>query len=278
MKMIICAAIFAATAIAVYYNKAIIKKITDTTAKYKSDINNFIKTSLIKVGRGEIFRIEAVLVAAFAALFLITMKIFVLILGAAAAAAAPKIYVNLKQKKYIDEYYSQLPDFIESVLSSLKAGQSIVKAFQVKAEKNDGAISAEINMVIRKIELGQSLSQALNGLKERVPVKENEIFIAAINTSLETGGNVTHVLGNILATIRKREELKRELKAMTSQGVLSGVIVGMLPLFLLVIIFFIDPGFVTPLFTTTVGNIMLVAVVIMESIGALIIKRIVTIN
>src|SRR5208283_4119464 len=116
MKMIICAAIFAATTIAVYYNKAIIKKISDITAKYKSDINNFIKTSLIRVGKGEIFRIEAVLVAATAALFLITMKASVLILGAAAAIAAPKIYVNLKQKKYIDEYYNQLPDFIESIL------------------------------------------------------------------------------------------------------------------------------------------------------------------
>jgi tight adherence protein B len=278
MKIIICFTIFAAVAIAVYYQKQIIKKLSENLIKYKNSINEIIKASLIKVRKDEIFKIEAAVIAVFIAIFLLTMNVYILVMGIISAIAAPKIYINLKQQKYLQEYYNQLPDFIESILGSLKAGLSIIKAMQVKAEKNDGAISAEINIVLKKIDLGQSLTQAMNELKARVPLKENEIFVAAINTAIETGGNISHVLENILVTLRKREELKRELKTMTSQGVLSGIIVGLLPVFLLVIIFFIDPQFVTPLFTTTTGNMLLLAALCLEAIGSLFIKKIITIN
>lgn len=278
MKIIVCFAIFAAVAIAVYYQKQIIRKISENLNKYKNGVNEIIKASLIRVKKDEIFKIEAAVIAVVAALFLLTMNVYILVIGLLCAAAAPKLYVNLKQQKYLQEYYNQLPDFIESILGSLKAGLSIIKAMQVKAAKNDGAISSEINIVLKKIDLGQSLSQAMNELKTRVPLKENEIFVAAINTAIETGGNISYVLENILVTLRKREELKRELKTMTSQGVLSGIIVGLLPVFLLIIIFFIDPQFVTPLFTTTTGNILLIAAAGLEAIGALFIKKIITIN
>jgi len=278
VKIIVCFAIFAAVAIAVYYQKQIIRKISENLNKYKNGVNEIIKASLIRVKKDEIFKIEAAVIAVVAALFLLTMNVYILVIGLLCAAAAPKLYVNLKQQKYLQEYYNQLPDFIESILGSLKAGLSIIKAMQVKAAKNDGAISSEINIVLKKIDLGQSLSQAMNELKTRVPLKENEIFVAAINTAIETGGNISYVLENILVTLRKREELKRELKTMTSQGVLSGIIVGLLPVFLLIIIFFIDPQFVTPLFTTTTGNILLIAAAGLEAIGALFIKKIITIN
>jgi len=144
--------------------------------------------------------------------------------------------------------------------------------------KDKGPIGREFSVVLSEVEMGRGLSESLEGLAGRIPVRENEIIISAMTTAIESGGNITEVLSGILETIRKREAVNKEVEALTSQGVMSGIVVGVLPFFLLGMIAVIDPGFVAPLFNTTAGIIVLCSAVVMEIIGAFFIKKTVTID
>jgi tight adherence protein B len=176
------------------------------------------------------------------------------------------------------QYHNSIIDFLELLISSLKSGLSIIKSLQVCSQRDRGPLGNEISIVLRNVELGKTLQESLMILSERIPIRENQMMISAIINGIETGGNITEILENIHETIRKREELNREIKALTSQGVLSGLIVGLLPLFLVFILFFIDPYFIEPLFKTSTGHLLLIVAVLMEITGVIFIKKIVDIK
>lgn len=270
--------LFAAAAAAAYASPVIRGFCVSRLKKYKDEIDGLVKTSMTSIKKNAIVRIELLAAASAIIISLLSGYFFFIILVIPVMAVIPKLYVANEQKKYARDYYNGLTGFLESVISNMKAGMSISKALQTVSEMDKGPVGKEMTLVLKKLELGKSLQDALNDLAEKIPVKENEIVIAAINTALETGGNITEVLSNILDTIRKRDELGREVKTLTSQGVLSGFIVGLLPVFLLGIISLFDPGFIAPLFSTPVGIALLAAAVVMEFTGGFIISKIVDVK
>jgi tight adherence protein B len=278
LKIFLSLLIFACAA-AIAYASPVLRDIAVSYFKrYRDGVNSLVSTSMAGIQKSIIVRLELLTAAAAIACALLAGQVLFIILALPFMIALPKLYVSSEQRKYEKEYYNGLPGFLESVISNLKAGSSISRSFQVVAERDKGPIGKEMGLVLKKLELGKSMQDALNELAGKMPVKENEIVIAAINTALETGGNITEVLSNILDTIRKREELGREVRTLTSQGVLSGIIVGLLPVFMIGIISILDPGFISPLFTTPVGLALLAAAVVMEGTGAFIISRIVDVK
>lgn len=261
-----------------YYNRSIRLYILSKINDYKTGINSLIKSSITGIKSSAIIRLEIAVVLFMLFFVILTGQWFFILLGIPVMFAVPKMYTANERKKYINQYYTGLTGFLESTISGLKAGLSVVKAFQQIAQRDKGPIGIEISQVLKKVELGKSLQDSLLELSEKIPLKENEIIISAMITALETGGNITEVLSNILDTIRKREELGREVKSLTSQGVLSGIIVGALPVFMIVIISVIDPSYIAPLFNTGIGMAALVAAVVMEITGAVIIAKIVDVK
>ncbi len=245
---------------------------------YGDKLEALMKAGTARIKKEEFLKGQIAVAGGTVFLTIATGVYFLLIPGFLLVLFLPKIYITHREKKYIKEFYSQMPEFIESLVSSLKAGAGMIKALQVVSGRLGGAVETEVGMVLKKIELGSSLPEALNELAQRMKIREADIMVAAINTSIETGSNVTEVLDGILSTIRRREEINRELSALTAQGILSGFIVGGLPFVLLGAIFLIEPDFVTPLFTTPLGVGLLVTALVMEGIGALWIKKIVKIK
>lgn len=278
MKIIYALFLFAAAAIIVYYNRVIRLFILSKINDYKSGVNSIIKSSITGIKTSAIIRLE-IAAALFMAFFvMLTGQWLLIIFGAPIMLVIPKMHADYERKKYISQYYAGLTGFLESVISGLKAGLSVVAAFQQIAARDKSPIGLEISQVLKKVSLGKSLQESLLELAEKIPLKENEIVVSAVNTAMETGGNITEVLSNILDTIRKREELGREVKSLTSQGVLSGIIVGLLPVFMIVVISFMDPSYIEPLFNTGIGLAALAAAVVMEITGAVVIARIVDVK
>lgn len=278
MKVIIILLIFVCVSILVYFHDKIKMSAKNFYFLIFNKYECLIKTSLTRINLMEIIKIEVLFfsVAIIFSLFLKQPLIFLFFLPV--FFVLPKIYITYKQKKYIKQYYNSLVDFLESIISNLKSGLSIIKSFQVYSQMDKGPAGNEISVVLKNVEFGKTLQESLSELSERIPLRENQIIIFAIINSIETGGNITEILENVLETIRKRGELNREIKALTSQGILSGLIVGLLPLLLVFVLLFIDPYFINPLFTTTIGNILLIVAVSMEIIGAFFIKKIVDIR
>jgi len=278
MKIIFLILVFFCVFPAVYFYRIIIRGAESGTRRYKEKVNRLLKESMSKIAVKEIIKYEALFALAGISFSFISGEM--LFLGAAIPVMAvfPKIYINNRQKKYVKEYCEGLPGFLESLVSSLKSGLSIVKAFGEFSAKDSTPVEKEIGIVLKRIELGKSMQKSLEELAERIPIRENQIIISAINTSIETGGNLSEVLENIMETLRKREELNREVGALTAQGVMSGIVAGLLPVILLLIIAVIDIDFIKPLFTTGTGMAMLGTALLMETTGIIFIRKIVNIK
>lgn len=243
--------------------------------KQKKAMLTVEKDSLSGINKSDILRAQAALgiIGLLTAVALNSSELLVVFV--VLVILAPKYYVRMKEAAYIKNYRENLPDLLESVTASVRAGMSLINALQYFAEKNDTAAGLEIKNMLSRIEYGLSVSAALSELENRIKIEENELVVTAFQTASESGGNVSEVLETILESIRKKDEIAKEMKALTSQGVLSGFIVGGLPVLMLGAIYVFDRDLIMPLFTTKIGVLMLSVAVCMEAIGAFFISKIV---
>ncbi len=278
MRFIIIFFVFLFTSILFYYHHKIYLMTKNIIVYILNKYKYLIKISIAHIDLTKIIKIEIIFVVTGIIFSVIFSQPLIFLFLLPFFIIFPGMYIAHKRKKYIIQYYNSLIDFLESMISNLKSGLSIIKSFQVYSQMDRGPAGNEISIVLKNVEFGKTLQESLLELAERISLRENQIIISAIVNSLETGGNITEILESILETIRKRDELNREIKALTSQGILSGLIVGLLPFLLVFILFFIDPYFIEPLFKTSTGNVLLIVAIFMEIAGAFFIKKIIDIK
>jgi tight adherence protein B len=204
-------------------------------------------------------------------------KIAGLIFGAA-GYFLPKLYFKIQIKRRRDRLNGQLVSAIELVSNALKAGTNFTQALAMIPKEMPAPIAQEFDLVLREMELGVTLDEALNNLVKRVQSNEFELVVTATNIAKESGGNLAEVFDRIAKTIRERNSMLGKIEAMTSEGKMQGIFVGLLPLGLGGALALIDPETVRPLFTTPQGYIIIGAVIVMELMGAFFIKKIITID
>jgi len=190
----------------------------------------------------------------------------------------PLLIISSKKKKRIKEINNQLGDLLVLISNSLKAGYSFLQSVEAAAKEMPPPISDEFVKMLREMNLGVSTEKALDNLTNRVQSRDLEMIVTAILIQRQIGGNLAEVLDNISYTIRERIKIKGEIKAMTAQGRMSGVIISLLPVFLTVVFFLLNPQYIMRLFTNPIGIGMLLFGIIMQIIGMIMIKKITSIE
>ncbi len=191
----------------------------------------------------------------------------------------PQILLTRAEAKRLGLIDKQLSDGLVLIANSLRSGLSFAQGLEVLAQEGQPPLSEEFKIVTRELRLGVPMEQALNNLSERlVKSKEMKIAMTAINIARETGGNMAEALSTLSITMRKRNEMQGRIDGLTAQGKLSGLITSMLPFILTFFIFIIDPEMIKPMFTTLPGYGMILLALIMIGLGAVIIKKIITID
>lgn len=190
----------------------------------------------------------------------------------------PKFYVANKRNERIKAFDNQLNDGITIISNSLKAGYSFLQAVAVVAEEMPDPFAREFKKLLKEMSLGLSEEEAFKNLINRMDSEDLKLIVNAIVIQKDIGGNLSEVLDNISETIRDRQKIKNELKALTAQGKLSGIIVAALPVFLGVVIFLLNREYVSVLFTTNIGLFLLFSSVISEILGFMMIRKIVDIK
>lgn len=180
-----------------------------------------------------------------------------------------------KRNKYLNE---QLCDAVNMLSNSLKAGYSFFQAIDTVANEMSGPISEEFTILQKEISFGIPVENAMDNLVKRVCSDDLELLVTAVLIQRQVGGNLSEVLDNISSTIRDRIRLKAEVKTVTSQGRMSGLIISILPVALGGILFLINPGYIGLLFTNPIGIGILIYSAFMELIGIYCINRIVKIE
>jgi tight adherence protein B len=175
-------------------------------------------------------------------------------------------------------FVDQMVDALTIMANGIKSGSNPQQAMQRVVEIMGNPVSAEFSQVITQTQFGQSFEEALTDLSERIKRPDVQMFVVAINILKETGGNLSETFTTIVTTIRERQKLEKKISAMTAQGIMQGIIVTCIPFVLMGVFYVLDPTHITPMFDTTLGLLLLAAMLALQVIGGLMIKKIVTIK
>lgn len=190
----------------------------------------------------------------------------------------PEIIIGIIVKKRQLKFNIQLGDTITLISNSLKAGYSFLQAIETVTREIKGPVSEEFLMLLKEINFGQTYEKSLLNMVERVESDDLELVVTALLIQKQVGGNLSEVLDSISSTIRERIKIKGEIRTVTAQGRISGLIISLLPVILGVILFLMSPEHIMILFTDPYGIGILVTSIILEFIGIMMIKKIVNIE
>ncbi len=204
-----------------------------------------------------------------------------LLVAIALSAAVPYgvwWYLKRALARRRDRFAEQLPDNLQVLSSALRAGHSFVGALSVVVNDAPEPAKSEFSRVVADEQLGVPIEDALRVVVERMDNRELEQVALVAALQRETGGNTAEVLDRVTDTIRERFELRRTVQTLTAQGRLSRWVLTFLPVALLVVITFINPGYINIMYSSLAGRILLVLAGISVTAGSFVIKRIVNIK
>lgn len=207
--------------------------------------------------------------------------VFGLIMGAAVTVGGwslPLIIVRNLYNSRCNKFVAQMVDGLTIMANGIKSGTNAVQSMQRVIEIMDNPISKEFQIIVDQTQLGSSFEDALLQLGERIPRPDVQMFVTSITILKETGGNLSETFETIVSVIRERQKLEKKIEAMTAQGVMQGMIVTMVPFILAIVFYFMDPKFIEPMFSSTLGLVLLSVMIGLQIIGGVMIRKIVTIK
>ncbi|MBI5949808.1 MAG: type II secretion system F family protein [Chloroflexi bacterium] len=173
---------------------------------------------------------------------------------------------------------SQLVEMLQMLSSGLRAGFGLQQSLDAAAEQLPAPLTVELRRTMRDMGMGASIEQALTALNERIGSPDFDIVITAMLIQRAVGGNLAEILENVAHTMRERERIKGEIRTLTSQQRMTGYVIGGIPVGLTVVFFLISPEFISLLFTDKLGHMMVAGAVVLETMGFLVIRKIVNIE
>lgn len=193
-------------------------------------------------------------------------------------AAAPIAFVKYKRHQRLLRFDRQLIDALGVICNSLRAGLSFQSAMHVISLEMEDPIAREFGRVYRECQMGMPMEASFNRMTARTGNADLELICSAVIIQKQIGGNLAEVLENISSTIAERVKLRGEVKTMTASGSLSGYIIGALPIFMLIMLMFVNPSYVNMFFETATGRIMLAVSAGLEIVGFTVVKKIINIK
>lgn len=194
------------------------------------------------------------------------------------ASLVPGIVVSILAKRRVARVEAQLPDALDTIAAALQAGAGLSQAFLVITREMTPPISEEFQRVLQEVEIGLSLNEALGNMATRLGSEDVEIVVTTINIQTRVGGNLVQILRTINSTVRERVRIRGEIQVLTAMQQLSAMVICGVPPGLGVILYLMNPTYVSHLFVPGIGLAMLIASTIMTLLGIVILRKITDID
>ncbi|CAM3952143.1 type II secretion system F family protein [Cohnella lubricantis] len=198
--------------------------------------------------------------------------------GAVIGFLLPRWWIGKKRKARIKAFNDGLLDMLTTVISSLRAGFSFAQALKTVVDESDGPVQEEAETVLKEMQYGTTMEDALTEWKERMPSEDLDLMIQAILIQRQIGGNLAVILETIVQTIRDRGRIQRQVTTLTAQGKLSGIVIGLLPFVLAFLLYLISPDYIGTLFQNKIGIGLVAGGLVSGIIGFILIRKITTIE
>ena len=207
----------------------------------------------------------------------------VLGLGIAVGAAlfgyqAPQMWLNRRESGRAKKLEDQLPEALTMISNSLKAGFGLLQSLDLAVEQLEHPVATELGQTVHETNVGSAIDQAFLDLSERCDSYDLDLVVTAVLVQRASGGNLAEILGNVAETMRERVRIRNEITTLTAQQKLTGIVIGLLPVGVGLLVLMASPEYITPLFTETLGKVMLGLAVVLETVGIMVIQRILDID
>ncbi len=196
----------------------------------------------------------------------------------AALAACPVFWLVWKRNKRLARFGQQMPEALELLGRSLRAGHSLAAGFGLVGSEMADPIAKEFRRVFEEQNFGIPLEEALEDMTKRVPNMDLRFFATAVILQRTTGGDLAEILDKIGHLIRERLQILGQVQALTGEGRLSGIVLLAMPPALFLFMLKLNPDYVLTLFKDELGHYLLGLAVVTQIVGALVIKKIITIK
>ncbi len=171
------------------------------------------------------------------------------LIGGVIGAFLPRFYVKRQQSQRLVKFNDQLPDMLNLMVNGLRAGYSTLQAMEAVSKELPPPICDEFRRVVQEMQLGIPMEKALENLLRRIPSGDLDFLVTAINVQREVGGNLAEIMDVISYTIRERIRIKGEIRVMTSQAMYSGRILALMPVALMLVLWFLNRSYVMEFFS-----------------------------
>jgi tight adherence protein B len=172
----------------------------------------------------------------------------------------------------------QLPFALDLIKSSLEAGHSLMRGLQVLVQEFADPLGGEFRTMLEQTRLGMPLPRAFDDLLARVPEEDLRLLVVAVKVQSEVGSSLAQIVGRLSEIVRTRQRLQSQIRAMTAQSRMSGMIVGLLPIIVLFVFSLIQPSYTHVLFYSPTGIRVVKAAIILDAMAFFTIRRILRID
>ncbi|MGN6137132.1 MAG: type II secretion system F family protein [Aureliella sp.] len=197
---------------------------------------------------------------------------------AGATGVLPIFWLFIRRRNRIKKFNKQLPEALELLSRSLRSGHSLGSGFGLIATEMQEPISREFGQAFEEQNLGIPLEEALDAMTIRVPNMDLRFFATAVVLQRQTGGDLAEILDKIGRLIRERFKLAGTIQALTGEGRLSGIVLLALPPALFCVMYKLNYDYCMVLFRDPTGRQLLAGALVMQFVGALVIRKIITIK
>ncbi|WP_416394988.1 type II secretion system F family protein [Allohahella sp. A8] len=190
----------------------------------------------------------------------------------------PRLLYLRMRKKRLQTFEMSLPDALAQMAGSMRAGATFIGSLEHMVQETRGPIQQEFTLFLQELRLGIGTDLAMQKLTKRVPSENLLIMASATLIAKDLGGNLAEVYGRLSDTLRQKITMEAKIDALTSQGRMQGWVVGMLPFAIILILQSMEPESMQYLTTGLLGWVFLGIIILMEILGLLMIRKIITID
>lgn len=199
-------------------------------------------------------------------------------LGALVGFFIPYAYASHMRSKRFQKFEEKFPEAIDTLARAVRAGHAFTTAVEMIANELAEPVAGEFRQLFEEQKYGLPVRDALMNLTERVPLVDVKFFVTAVMLQRETGGNLAEILDNLSYVIRERFKILRQVRVHTAQGRLTMVLLMALPPTIVVVMQFLNPGFIHPLFADPLGHALIVGGIVLQTMGYFVIRKIIRIR
>ena len=246
----------------------------------KVSLESRIAQAGLKWSKRKYFIVSAVLGVFGAAIaYVLNDNIFIALAGLVIGGLGlPAWLLRFRRKRRLSKFLDEFPSAVDIIIRGVKSGLPLGDCLRVVANEVREPVKSEFRLIVEAQTMGLGIGESVERIVERVPLAEASFFSIVINIQQKAGGSLSEALGNLSAVLRDRKKMKGKIKAMSSEAKSSAGIIGALPFVVTGLVYVTSPAYITVLWTTSTGQIVLAVCAVWMGMGVFIMKKMINFN